>query len=168
MARASGCSESDARGWTPMSARRTGIAAEPANPVPRSEIRSPSPSRLSFSLGICRRKPCPTAPRSSAISARSCSPPARQSPLPASRAVTSGVISAKGLGSDRIETQQPYQEDSEVDRWLYGPPRRQALIRVLDVDPPASAYHARSIQEHAWASKPLFPRTRFSPRSCST
>lgn len=78
------------------------------------------------------------------------------------------VISAKGLGSDRIETQQPYQEDSEVDRWLYGPPRRQALIRVLDVDPPASAYHARSIQEHAWASKPLFPRTRFSPRSCST
>lgn len=30
------------------------------------------------------------------------------------------VVSAKGLGAERIETQQPYQQDTEVDRWWYG------------------------------------------------
>ncbi|MGD9690652.1 MAG: hypothetical protein AB7K52_13290 [Phycisphaerales bacterium] len=30
------------------------------------------------------------------------------------------VVGARGLGSDRIETQEPYQQDTEFDRWFYG------------------------------------------------
>lgn len=32
------------------------------------------------------------------------------------------VVSAHGLGSDRIQTEQPYQESGEIDRWIFGPP----------------------------------------------
>lgn len=31
------------------------------------------------------------------------------------------VVGAKGLGSDRIKTEEPYQQDTELDRWIYGP-----------------------------------------------
>ncbi len=30
------------------------------------------------------------------------------------------VVSAHGLGADRIETQEPYQESGEIDRWVFG------------------------------------------------
>jgi hypothetical protein len=30
------------------------------------------------------------------------------------------VVSAKGLGAERIETQERYQQDTKVDRWFYG------------------------------------------------
>ncbi len=39
------------------------------------------------------------------------------------------VISAQGLGSENIQTEEPYQESGEIDRWLFGeqkPTRRPA------------------------------------------
>jgi hypothetical protein len=30
------------------------------------------------------------------------------------------VVSARGLGAERIQTEEPYQQDSTVDRWFYG------------------------------------------------
>lgn len=30
------------------------------------------------------------------------------------------VVGARGLGSERIETQEPYQESGQLDRWIFG------------------------------------------------
>jgi hypothetical protein len=30
------------------------------------------------------------------------------------------VVSARGLGAERIETQEPYQESGQLDRWIFG------------------------------------------------
>lgn len=39
----------------------------------------------------------------------------------------SRVVEARGLGADRIETQEPYQESGQLDRWIFGddPAERQ-------------------------------------------
>jgi len=30
------------------------------------------------------------------------------------------VIEARGLGADSIQTEEPYQESGEIDRWIFG------------------------------------------------
>lgn len=30
------------------------------------------------------------------------------------------VVGARGLGAERIETQEPYQESGQLDRWIFG------------------------------------------------
>lgn len=41
------------------------------------------------------------------------------------------VISAKGLGADQYQVSEPYQSDSAVDKWLFGPQQKPKAGRSM-------------------------------------